>query len=45
MESLKQLQAEDDSRTEALRALGGLLLGIGGAANESPGVNDPDRTP
>jgi hypothetical protein len=30
VEFLKQLQAEDDSRTEALRALGGLLLGIGG---------------
>jgi hypothetical protein len=30
MEFLKQLQAQDDERTEALRALGGLLLGIGG---------------
>ena len=30
MEFLKQLQSGDDSRTEALRALGGLLLGIGG---------------
>lgn len=29
MEFLRQVQAEDDARTEALRALGGLLLGIG----------------
>lgn len=30
MEFLRRLQANDNSRTEALRALGGLLLGIGG---------------
>ncbi|MDQ2675620.1 MAG: hypothetical protein M3Y34_02335 [Actinomycetota bacterium] len=30
MTLLRDLQAKDDSRTEALRALGGLLLGIGG---------------
>lgn len=30
MEFLRNLQAKDDSRTEALRGLGGLLLGIGG---------------
>ena len=29
MEFLKQVQADDDERTEALRALGGLLLGTG----------------
>ena len=30
MEFLRNLQARDDSRAEALRAVGGLLLGIGG---------------
>ncbi len=30
MEYLKRLQANDDERTEMVRALGGLLLGIGG---------------
>jgi hypothetical protein len=30
LEFLRSLQREDDERTEALRALGGLLLGIGG---------------
>ena len=30
MEYLKQLQANDDERAEMVRALGGLLLGIGG---------------
>ena len=29
MEFLREVQAKDDARTEALRALGGLLLGIG----------------
>ena len=29
MEYVRKLQSQDDSRTEALRALGGLLLGIG----------------